>query len=104
VLPDLALIPPGDYRRAHPTHALLIVEVAESSLRKDSSIKADLHARSHVDESWIVDLNARSVLVHSVFDGTTYRRRFAAPPGGLAQPRLVERCRTRHLRLPRRDL
>ena len=43
MLPDLALIPPGDYRCAHPTHALLIVEVAESSLRKDSSIKADLY-------------------------------------------------------------
>jgi len=80
--PDVALVPPGDYRRAHPTHALLIVEVAESSLRKDSSIKADLYARSHVDEYWIVDLNARSVLVHSASDGTTYRRRFAAPPGG----------------------
>jgi Uma2 family endonuclease len=76
--PDLALVPPGDYRRTHPTQAFLIVEVAESSLRKDSGIKAGLYARSHVAEYWIVDLNARSVIVHGASDGSTYQRRFSA--------------------------
>jgi Uma2 family endonuclease len=74
--PDLALVPPGDYRRGHPAHAFLIVEVADSSLSKDSRIKADLYARSRVDEYWIVDLNARSVLVHAASDGMAYRRQF----------------------------
>jgi Uma2 family endonuclease len=79
--PDLAVVPPGDYRRAHPTQAFLLIEVAESSLRKDSTIKAELYARSQVDQYWIVDLNARSVLVHSDSDGTTYRHRFTIAPG-----------------------
>lgn len=78
--PDLALVPHGNYRGAHPTRAFLIVEVAESSLRKDASIKADLYARSRVDEYWVVDLNARSVLVHRASDGTTYRDTFTAIP------------------------
>jgi len=78
--PDVALVPPGGYRRGHPDRAVLIVEVAESSLRKDSSIEADLYARSRVDEYWIVDLKARAVLAHASSDGTTYRRRFTASP------------------------
>jgi len=76
--PDLALVPHGDYRRTHPTQAFLVVEVAELSLRKDSGIKADLYARSHVDEYWIVDVNGRSVIVHAASDGSTFQRRFSA--------------------------
>jgi Uma2 family endonuclease len=78
--PDLALVPHGNYRGAHPTRAFLIVEVAESSLRKDSRIKADLYARSRVDEYWIVDLNARTVLVHTASDGTTFGQLWSASP------------------------
>ena len=74
--PDLALVPLGDYRRMHPTQAFLVVEVAESSLHKDSGIKAELYARSRVDEYWIVDLNGRSVIVYAESDGRMYRRRF----------------------------
>lgn len=55
--------------------------MAESSLRKDSSIKAELYARSRVDEYWIVDLNGRTVLVNADSDGTTYRRRFTVSQG-----------------------
>jgi Uma2 family endonuclease len=54
--PDVAVYPPGDYRREHPGAALLVVEVAESSLRKDRLVKAALYAEANVPEYWIIDL------------------------------------------------
>ena len=54
--PDLAVVPPGDYDAAHPDQALLIIEVADSSLRKDRLVKGPLYALSGFAEYWIVNL------------------------------------------------
>ncbi|HEU5058376.1 MAG TPA: Uma2 family endonuclease [Kofleriaceae bacterium] len=54
--PDLAVYPPAPYVRAHPDRALLIIEIANSSLRKDRGIKAEIYAEAEVPEYWIVDL------------------------------------------------
>lgn len=60
--PDLALVPPGSYQGAHPTTALLIVEVADTSLLKDEKIKGALYASGAIDEYWIVDVRAQCIL------------------------------------------
>ena len=54
-------------RRAgyHPARALLLIEVAESSLRKDRVVKAEIYAENRAPEYWIVDLVSWSVLVHT---------------------------------------
>jgi Uma2 family endonuclease len=46
------------YWKAHPTSAdvLLVVEIADSSLRFDRSIKRPLYARAGIPEYWIVNL------------------------------------------------
>src|SRR6266550_155246 len=44
--PDVAIVPLGDHARAHPDRAMLIIEVAESSLRKDRLVKGPLYAAS----------------------------------------------------------
>jgi Uma2 family endonuclease len=64
--PDLAVVPghPRDYRRAHPTHPVLIVEVAESSLAVDRTLKAALYARARISDYWIVNLVEHVVEVH----------------------------------------
>jgi len=54
--PDLAVVAPGDYLDGHPRSALLVIEVAESSLAEDRSVKALLYAAAAVPEYWIVDL------------------------------------------------
>ncbi|MCW5807835.1 MAG: Uma2 family endonuclease [Deltaproteobacteria bacterium] len=55
--PDICVIPTGpDYWREDPTRALLVVEVADSSLPRDRGIKRELYALADVDEYWIVDL------------------------------------------------
>lgn len=56
--PDLAVVEgwPGDYRDAHPTRPVLIVEIAESSLEFDRAHKGSVYARAGVPDYWIVDV------------------------------------------------
>jgi Uma2 family endonuclease len=53
--PDLAVVPAGRTRERHPTGALLVIEVARESLRKDRLLKASLYARAGIPEYWIVN-------------------------------------------------
>ena len=62
--PDLAVVPKANYRHEHPAGALLVIEVAESSLREDRLIKAGIYARAGIPEYWIVDIKARAVEVY----------------------------------------
>lgn len=62
--PDIAVVPAGDYTKAHPQSALLIIEVADTSLQKDRGVKTALYAAAGVAEFWLVNLAARTVEVH----------------------------------------
>lgn len=59
-------------RQPHPNQAMLVIEVADSSLKLDRE-KALEYAAAQIPEYWIVDLNARQVEVyrHPVPDPTT---------------------------------
>ena len=70
--PDVALVPNQDYSHEHPARALLVVEVADSSLRQDRTVKAMLYARAAVPEYWIVNLADRTVEVHRDPRGERY--------------------------------
>lgn len=63
--PDIALVTPpaSKYRRRHPeaTDVLLLIEVAESSLRVDRDLKLGLYARCAIPEVWLVDLKGGRV-------------------------------------------
>jgi Uma2 family endonuclease len=50
---------------AHPSHqdALLLIEVADSSLAKDRVLKTEIYAAAGVPEYWIVDVRTRTVEV-----------------------------------------
>jgi Uma2 family endonuclease len=56
--PDLAVVPGsvGDYDTAHPTTALLVIEVADTSLKQDRLSKAAIYAAADIPEYWIVNL------------------------------------------------
>ena len=43
---------------------LLLIEVADTSLRFDRAVKLPLYARACIPEVWIVDLKRRAVDVH----------------------------------------
>ena len=72
--PDVAVLPVGDYSRAHPDRAWLIIEVAETSVDKDRHIKADLYAAAGVPEYWLVDLVANAVEVRTELRHGRYSR------------------------------
>jgi Uma2 family endonuclease len=63
--PDLALIAADAPRPAHPATALLVVEVAVTSLAYDRGPKARLYARAGIPELWIVDVPGRRVEVRT---------------------------------------
>ncbi|HUH01610.1 MAG TPA: Uma2 family endonuclease [Kofleriaceae bacterium] len=70
--PDIAVVAPGDYLDEHPRSALLIVEVADTSLQKDSGPKARLYAEAGIQDYWIVDLTNDAVLLHRAPSGGAY--------------------------------
>lgn len=63
--PDLAVVAgsPFDYSQAHPDGALLVVEVADSSLPQDRLTKSRIYATAGIPEYWIVNLRERCVEV-----------------------------------------
>jgi Uma2 family endonuclease len=56
--PDVAVVPGrhADYDDAHPTTALLVVEVGDSSLIQDRLTKAAIYAAAGIPEYWIINL------------------------------------------------
>jgi Uma2 family endonuclease len=72
--PDIAVVPgrPRDYLDAHPDTAILIVEVADSSLGYDRELKAGLYARHGIPEYWIVNLADSGLEVYRNPEGGRY--------------------------------
>ena len=64
--PDVAIVPGtvDDYRRAHPSRAVLVVEVAEASLAFDRDYKGSLYARGGVPDYWVLNLVDRVLEVY----------------------------------------
>ena len=66
--PDLTVLRcravPYKDRDAWAEDALLVVEVAETSLRYDRSTKRRLYAEAGIPEYWVVDCTAETVEVH----------------------------------------
>jgi Uma2 family endonuclease len=62
--PDLAIVP-GSIRDATttPSTAILIVEVADTSLPVDTTTKAELYATANVPEYWVIDLEHGQLIV-----------------------------------------
>jgi Uma2 family endonuclease len=64
--PDLAVVvgSPDDYAKAHPTTAVLILEISDTTLAYDRSKKAALYARAGIADYWIINLLERLLEVH----------------------------------------
>ncbi len=72
--PDVAVLKPRDddyaSRYAEPEDVLLLIEVADSSARKDRTRKVPLYLKSGVPEVWLIDLKAGTI---EVYIGDTVR-------------------------------
>jgi Uma2 family endonuclease len=64
--PDVAVVvgTRAQYAQAHPTSAVLIVEVSDTTLSYDRGRKGSLYARAGIADYWIVNLPKRQVEVY----------------------------------------
>ncbi len=64
--PDIAVVQRRRYLETHPTaqDVLLLIEVADSSIKHDLETKIPLYAKYGIPEVWLVDVNHTQVLVH----------------------------------------
>lgn len=64
--PDISVVrgSPDDYPDAHPDTALLVVEIADTSLHYDRTDKQSLYAKAGIPEYWIVNLREKQLEVY----------------------------------------
>jgi Uma2 family endonuclease len=78
-VPDLIVVKP-EYSESRfwsaqpePGDLDLVVEIADTSLAFDLSVKAALYARAGIVEYWVLDLTGRRLIVHRDPEGAKYR-------------------------------
>ncbi|HJZ57740.1 MAG TPA: Uma2 family endonuclease, partial [Gemmataceae bacterium] len=91
--PDVVVVPGGPRAqpRHHPTTALLVVEVADTSLDYDTTTKAELYAAAGTADDWVLDLTGRRRLVFRdpapiVAGGTAYHTHHTHGPADSVAP------------------
>jgi Uma2 family endonuclease len=64
--PDIAVVEGtiNDRLRGHPDTALLVIEIAVTSLALDR-VKADIYAEANIQEYWIVDVSKKQIEVYT---------------------------------------
>ncbi len=64
--PDIAVVigKARDYKNSHPVTAVLVVEVADSSISFDRKAKASLYAKASLADYWIVNVQDEQVEVY----------------------------------------
>lgn len=94
--PDLYLLRPKDdfYASGHAgaNDIFLIIEVADSSLKYDQTIKLELYAETGVPEYWVSDLQHDCVVAYSDLLEKNYRTARHFRRGEKLVPRLLPDC------------
>ena len=86
--PDIAVVRGAahDYLDAHPTAAVLIVEISNESLPHDRTVKQRLYARCGIPEYWILALPEGRLEVHRDPGGDGYQSVTNHAPGDKVAP------------------
>ena len=83
-VPDLMILPHrDDFYQADGVHAsdvLLLIEVAHSSLEKDTLTKLPLYAEANIPEVWIIDVEGRVLNRYTNPKGKGYQLHQALQP------------------------
>jgi len=78
--------------------ALLVVEVAETSLAYDLKTKATLYAAHGVPEYWVINVATLVTTVHTQPSGNTYASALEIAPDALLVPTWYQALRYRSIR------
>lgn len=86
--PDFAVVRggPRDYRESHPTTAVLIVEVSDSSSFHDRERKGSVYARAGIPEHWLLDVVAERLEVYRSPGEGGYQTRHLLKAGDSVTP------------------
>jgi Uma2 family endonuclease len=91
--PDVLIVrgPREQYASHHarPEDTLLVIEVAESTLRYDRGEKLRAYARMGIAEYWIVDIAHERLHAFTEPDGERYRTEVVVERGGQIAPRAL---------------
>ena len=94
--PDIYLLRPKEdfYASGHATPAdiLLIVEMADSSLGYDQTVKLSLYAETGVPEYWIADIQNDKLICYTELQNGAYDRMQVFQRGASVSPRLLPDC------------
>jgi Uma2 family endonuclease len=94
--PDLMLLRPrADFYASYhpgPDDVLLVIEIAESSLRYDRDVKAPLYAAWGVPEYWLADLKHNLLLRYSAPMEGAFTSSDRLSRGDTVAPRLLPSC------------
>jgi len=98
-IPDLVVLRPrADFyakKNPGPADVLLIIEVADSSLEYDTTVKVALYAIMGIPEYWVADLQNNRVICYSdpIKDKDAYHSVHEFRHGEIITPKLVPACR-----------
>jgi Uma2 family endonuclease len=88
--PDVVVLKPrgDDYtsKKVRGEDALLVVEVAETTLSYDRGVKVPLYARAGVPEVWVENLKNNTLLVYRDPDGGNYKTSLVLRSGDTVSP------------------
>jgi Uma2 family endonuclease len=86
--PDISVSRKGSNMLVHPSASVLLIEVSDSSIKKDRRIKAPIYAEANVPEYWIVDISSDElrIEVHTEPTPSGYRRVEILRDGDVLRP------------------
>ncbi|HEY9808773.1 MAG TPA: Uma2 family endonuclease [Halomicronema sp.] len=88
--PDIAVVIPDElrYLANHPTPAdiHLLIEIADTTLKTDTGIKAKEYAKSGIKDYWVLDLKNRQLLVFRQPTETDYQNKQTLPENSSISP------------------
>lgn len=90
LVPDFAILERKTTKTSHPTTALLVIEVSDSSAQYDRLVKASLYASAGVGEYWVIDLGKRVVEVFSAPKGKRFTSHQRIDEGEIEVPQFED--------------
>lgn len=95
--PDVAVVTvdPLDYEDHHPTPSgvYLLIEVADTTLKRDRELKAPAYAQSGIQDYWILDVNQRQLYVFRSPNATGYASEVVLSEADAISPLVFSDCR-----------
>ena len=93
--PDIAIVRlrSDDYINSHPAPAdiILVIEVADSTIKFDRETKAPLYAAAGISEYWIVNLIDNRLEIYRQPEGSIYASiQIVTPPQSISLPQFPE--------------